>query len=349
MAKVLGFQINIQGTEQSIQTAEQLKRAIAELQKELKKAGDVETITKLEEQLTDLKARQQEVNATIRDEIKLRRQELTAVDDVSGTYDKLSKTLNEQRKRYKDLAAAGKESSTEAIKLRGDINELDKQLKKIDANVGQFQRNVGGYTQALEQFFPRISSGIGQVTNGFKAAQGAAGGFNKALGFISLAVTVITGIIDALQSAKETAREFTEIQGRLAQTTDLSKLAIQEQSATIVALSRTYEASTNEILNAANTLSKEFGISLGNSLELIEAGFRKGANAQGDFIDQLREYPAQFAAAEVKPNNAFAAAMAATGNPQVSGVEASAEAGNEEAALAGQILAAFSLGSKARA
>jgi hypothetical protein len=297
MAKVLGFQINIQGTEQSIQTAEQLKRAIAELQKELKKAGDVETIVKLEEQLVDLKARQQEVNATIRDEIKLRRTELNAVDDVTGTYDKLSKTLNEQRKRYKDLAAAGKESSAEAIKLRGDINELDKQLKKIDANVGQFQRNVGGYTQALEQFFPRISSGIGQVTNGFKAAQGAAGGFNKALGFIGLAVTVITGIIDALQSAKETAREFNDIQGRLAQTTDLSKLAIQEQSATIVALSRTYEASTNEILNAANTLSKEFGISLGNSLELIEAGFRKGANAQGDFIDQLREYPAQFAAA----------------------------------------------------
>jgi len=297
MAKVLGFQINIQGTEQSIQTAEQLKRAIAELQKELKKAGDVETIVKLEEQLVDLKARQQEVNATIRDEIKLRRTELNAVDDVTGTYDKLSKTLNEQRKRYKDLAAAGKESSAEAIKLRGDINELDKQLKKIDANVGQFQRNVGGYTQALEQFFPRISSGIGQVTNGFKAAQGAAGGFNKALGFIGLAVTVITGIIDALQSAKETAREFNDIQGRLAQTTNLSKLAIQEQSATIVALSRTYEASTNEILNAANTLSKEFGISLGNSLELIEAGFRKGANAQGDFIDQLREYPAQFAAA----------------------------------------------------
>ena len=59
--------------------------------------------------------------------------------------------------------------------------------------------------------------------------------------------------------------------------------------------------------------------------------------------------PAQFAAAEVKPNNAFAAAMAATGNPQVSGIEASAEAGNEEAALAGQILAAFSLGGKARA
>jgi hypothetical protein len=59
--------------------------------------------------------------------------------------------------------------------------------------------------------------------------------------------------------------------------------------------------------------------------------------------------PAQFAVAEAKLGNAFAAAMAATGNPQVSGVEASAEMGNKEAALAGQILAAFSLGGKARA
>lgn len=58
--------------------------------------------------------------------------------------------------------------------------------------------------------------------------------------------------------------------------------------------------------------------------------------------------PAQFATAEAKPGNAFAAAMAATGNPQVSGVEPSGEAANEEAALAGQILAAFSLG-KAKA
>lgn len=297
MAKVLGFQINIQGTEQSIETAEQLRRAIAEISKELKKTEDVESMRKLEEQLVDLKARQQEVNATIREEVKLRRTEMNAVDEVSGTYDKLSKTLNEQRKRYKDLAAAGKESSAEAIKLRGDINDLDKQLKKIDANVGQFQRNVGGYTQALEQFFPRISSGIGQVTSGFKAAQGAAGGFNKALGFIGLAVTIITGVIDALQTAKETAKEFEDVQRGLAQTTNLNDIALQGLSGTIIAISRTYETSSDEVQRAANTLSKEFGISIADSLEIIEAGFRRGANAQGDFIDQLREYPAQFAAA----------------------------------------------------
>ena len=297
MAKVLGFQINIQGTEQSIQTAEQLKRAIAELQKELKKAGDVETITKLEEQLTDLKARQQEVNATIRDEIKLRRQELTAVDDVSGTYDKLSKTLNEQRKRYKDLAAAGKESSAEAIKLRGDINELDQQLKKIDANVGQFQRNVGGYTQALEQFFPRISSSIGQVSSGFQAAQGAAGGFNKALGVLFVAVSIFQQISELFQQATINAKEFEKAQRDIANVSGLVGASLDEVTAKVRAINKVYGEENKDVINAANTLVKEFGISYVEATDLIEAGLRKGANAQGDFLDQLREYPAQFAAA----------------------------------------------------
>ena len=50
MAKVLGFQINIQGTDKTIESAEQLKRAIADLQKELKKTEDVEAIKNLEKQ-----------------------------------------------------------------------------------------------------------------------------------------------------------------------------------------------------------------------------------------------------------------------------------------------------------
>ena len=297
MSKILGFTINIQGTDKAIETSEQLKRAITELQKELKKTEDVDAIKKLEADLVDLKARQAEVNAEVRESIKTRQRELKAVDDTSGTYDQLSKTLNEQRKRYKDLAAAGKDFTAEALQLRGEITELDKRLKKIDADVGQFQRNVGGYTEALSQFFPRVASGIGDISNGFKAAQGAATGFNRALGLLGVAVAIFTAISDAIASANEFSEEFVQIQTRLAQTTDLTNTQIKLQAGAVIAISRTYQQETNDILLAANALSKEFNISFTRSFELIEAGLRKGANAQGDFLDQLREYPAQFAAA----------------------------------------------------
>ena len=295
--KVLGFTIQIQGTDTAINTAEELRRAISEVQKELKKASDTKSIEELEKKLVDLKARQAEVNEEIREQVKARRQELQAVDAVDGTYSKLSKQLNEARRRYKDLAAAEQESSEEAQRLLGEITLLDRRLKFIDASVGQFQRNVGGYTEALSQFFPKLSGSIGQIGGALDFAQGAVGGFNKALGFIAVAVTVFQEISAALDSSIETAKEFNEVQKQIAATQQLTQAALEEGSGTIIAISRTYQEESRDILNAANTLTKEFGIGLPEALTLIEAGFRKGANAQGDFLDQLREYPAQFAAA----------------------------------------------------
>lgn len=295
--KVLGFTIQIQGTDTAINTAEELRRAISEVQKELKKASDTKSIEELEKKLVDLKARQAEVNEEIREQVKARRQELQAVDAVDGTYSKLSKQLNEARRRYKDLAAAEQESSKEAQRLLGEITLLDRRLKFIDASVGQFQRNVGGYTEALSQFFPKLSGSIGQIGGALQFAQGAAGGFNKALGFIAVAVTVFQEIGAAINSSTETAKEFNDVQKQIAATQQLTQEALEDSSGTIVAISRTYQQESREIVNAANTLTKEFGIGLPDALALIEAGFRKGADAQGDFLDQLREYPAQFAAA----------------------------------------------------
>lgn len=295
--KVLGFTINIQGTDQAINTAEELRRAIGEIQKELKKASDTKAIEELEKKLVDLKARQSEVNAEVREQVKERRRELQAVDASSGTYAALSKKLNDARNRYKDLAAAEQESTEEARQLIGEITLLDRRLKAIDGSVGQFNRNVGGYTEALSQFFPRLGSSIGQVGGALQFAQGAAGGFNKAIGFLGVAVTVFGEVSAALNAGIETAKEFNAVQRQIAATAQLTQEALEDSSGTIIAISRTYQEESRDIANAANTLTKEFGIGLPDALALIEAGFRRGANAQGDFLDQLREYPAQFAAA----------------------------------------------------
>ena len=77
MAKVLGFQIEINGTQRAISTSEELRRAIADIGKELKKATDVETIQKLEKEL-ELKAKDVS-ESQIRDylaKIESKRQEL---------------------------------------------------------------------------------------------------------------------------------------------------------------------------------------------------------------------------------------------------------------------------------
>jgi len=65
-------------------------------------------------------------------------------------YQKESKRLNELRKQFKNLVLQEGKATDETKKLLIEINELDKQLKDVDAAAGQFQRNVGNYPGAID-------------------------------------------------------------------------------------------------------------------------------------------------------------------------------------------------------
>jgi len=62
-----------------------------------------------------------------------------------STYQKQSKRLNELRKKYKNLVLEQGKNAQGAKELKKEIQELDKALKDVDADVGQFQRSVGNY------------------------------------------------------------------------------------------------------------------------------------------------------------------------------------------------------------
>jgi hypothetical protein len=68
----------------------------------------------------------------------------------SSAYAQLSKELNNARKAYKDLAVTNQTNTQEAKDLLNTINQLDAQLKEVDATVGQHQRNVGNYEGATK-------------------------------------------------------------------------------------------------------------------------------------------------------------------------------------------------------
>jgi len=317
--KVIGFKIQIEGLAGTIETATELKRQIAEVNKELKKASNVDDIKKLEKQLIDLKAAQSLVNDVTREQIKLRKEEISANDKAEGAYRRLSKELNDQRKRYKDLAAAEEDSSQEAKDLLVSINNLDKKLKGIDATVGQFQRNVGGYTEALSNFFPRLGGTIGNVTglvgdlsSGFKSLQGVSAGLPKGLGMIGIALTAFQGISSIFSDLAQSANELKSISNQISNFVQVSDEELTNLSVKTQTIAQTYGKDLNEISVAANTLSKELNVTFSEALDNIEIGFRKGADANGEFLDNLREYPAQFAAAGLSIKDYLAVAIAAS-------------------------------------
>jgi hypothetical protein len=285
----------------TIETATQLKRQIAELNAELKKTADVDEIKKLEKKLVDLKAAQSLVNDVTREQVKIRKEEIAGIDKSEGAYRRLSKELNDQRKRYKDLAAAEQASSQEARDLIVSIGALDKKLKGIDANVGQFQRNVGGYTEALSNFFPKLSGTLGQVTgaiggiqNGFASLNKASGSLSVGLGTIGIALTAFQAISEIVGGLIEAAKATKELSAQVTNFTQITGDELEVVVAKSQAIAVTYGKNVDEIVVAANSASKALGISFSQALNVVEIGFRKGADAQGQFLDGLKEYSVQF-------------------------------------------------------
>jgi hypothetical protein len=76
--------------------------------------------------------------------------QVKAAENEASAYAKLSKDLNNARKAYKDLAVQNKENTAEGQQLLKQVTDLDNQLKKVDATVGQHQRNVGNYEGATK-------------------------------------------------------------------------------------------------------------------------------------------------------------------------------------------------------
>jgi hypothetical protein len=317
--KVIGFKIQIEGLAGTIETATQLKRQIADINAELKKTADVEEIKKLEKKLIDLKAAQSLVNDVTREQVKLRKEEIAGIDKSQGAYRKLSKELNDQRNRYKDLAAAQQDNTQEAKDLLISINKLDKELKGIDATVGQFQRNVGGYTEALSNFFPKLGGTFGQVTGaigglsmGITQLGQTTGKLNIGLGAIGIALTAFSAISEIFTSINQSVEETKKLSEQVSNFTGATGKSLDDAVIKSRAIANTYQKDVDEIVIAANSASKALGISFGDALDIVEVGFRKGADSQGQFLDGLREYSVQFKDAGLSAEDFLRVSIAAS-------------------------------------
>lgn len=122
-------------------------------------------IDSLKGTLLGLEKGTEQYNAVATELVK-EQQKLTEVMDVAkgkgeaveGSYDNLSKTMSELKKQFK---ATGDEAERTNLALK--INDINDQLKEMDASVGVFSRNVGNYSQAYEEAFKTVIGSLDGV------------------------------------------------------------------------------------------------------------------------------------------------------------------------------------------
>jgi hypothetical protein len=121
-----------------MQQAVQIEKLKAQAdQQKIKAEQEIVKLQKMQAQETARLAKEQEKAAKL-------------ASNEASAYSKLSAELNKARKAYKDLAVQNQENSVEGKELLDTVTRLDAQLKKVDATVGQHQRNVGNYGEATK-------------------------------------------------------------------------------------------------------------------------------------------------------------------------------------------------------
>lgn len=157
-----------------------------------------------------------------------------------------------------------------------ELNNLNDSMSSLGITSGSF----GGSLSAL--------GGIGDLVGNLKGLGGIMG--NRWLLGLGAAGAAGAGIgwwvnyNKGLTEATRLTRQFTQKSGD-----DLKAYRTEVQS-----VADFYNKDFREVLVGANALSKQFGISAEESIRLIRDGFIAGADANGEFLDTLREYPAYF-------------------------------------------------------
>lgn len=167
---------------------------------------------------------------------------------------------------------AGKSTISITFKLEGD----DKTFKELTTDA-----------EGLRKIF---QSTIGPAENLKKSL------INWSAG--AQAIDAVTSSIERMSSAysrfSDRMKGAQDANIRITQLTGKTGDEMRKLRSSVQAVSEHFGADFNETLQAANALSKGFGISIDDAMKLLRDGLVSGANANGDFIDTLREYPRYF-------------------------------------------------------
>lgn len=221
-----------------------------------------------------------EVNKKLRQAVRLVRD---TDEDYRNTLGKLNSTIGVNTDYIKRNSDRYTQQKMTIGNYKEEVKAAWMELNHLNDSMGSFGIISGSFGNSLQSLGNAGSmleglSGIGKIfQNKWLLGLGAVGAAGAGIGWW---VNYNKGLTEATRLTQQ----FTEKSGE-----DLKAYRTEVQ-----AIADFYGKDFKEVLIGANAVSKQFGISAEESLKLIQDGFIAGADANGEFLDTLREYPAYF-------------------------------------------------------
>lgn len=293
----------------SVKEVKELSKATTEASKAVQQAAKAEEA---------YNKTQRSANTTRKSSIMTEEERIRTIKEALALADKEVHSIDEANEANKRLR--------QAVKMVRDTDEDYKNtLGKLNATIGvntdyvkrnsdrytQQKMTIGNYKEEVKAAWMELNnlndsmSSLGIVGGSFGNSLGALGELGGMLDGAKGLVSVLSnkwllglgaGAVagagigwwvnynKGLVEATRLTQQFTEKSGD-----DLKEYRNEVQ-----AIADFYNKDFKEVLIAANAVSKQFGIDASESIKLIQDGFIAGADANGEYLDTLREYPAYF-------------------------------------------------------
>lgn len=305
---IANFEFNNEKVIESLKETSAAVEALKLQQKQLTGEGKISS-----EQYIENKARLKELNTEMNEGLKILNNRNKQHNIDIDNYSREGKNIRELRKDSQDLIKVRNE-----MVLAGDknsasfkkINELiDENTKIIKGNVSAYEQqkmNIGNYSEGIVSAWEKIKSGdvkgavsqVGELGEAWRGNAMTIGGAWKSIAAIPVAgwIAGITAVVVmGLNQMMKYNEELRILQKETSAITKLQGDALREAALQSSVIEKQLGLDRIETLSAAKAMVQEFGISYTEALQNIEDGAIKGGNANKEYLESIREYPAFFA------------------------------------------------------
>ena len=305
-------------------TLQKVSGATEDGRKKTKKAADdADRLARAQKELafaeSDAAKKLAELNLAKQEANQINKLIIKINQSAEGSYNRLSAQYSLNKIYLNNMTKAERENTEEGRKLVQQTKEIYEEMKRLQEATGKFQLNVGNYTQASDAIIAygdRLKESLGlnsafgesllALGRGGEEAKGvftAMGDGAKALGktLLTLMANPVFLAIAGVAAAGAAFKWWYDYNAGLVEATRLTQQFTGKEGDDlkafrneVQAVADAFNVDFNETIVAANAIAQQFGISADEALKLVKDGFISGGNVTGQFLDNLKEYPAYF-------------------------------------------------------
>lgn len=255
--------------EQALQVTASLKGVSGATEEGRKAINDAAAATeKLSNEEKKVTAAEQK-NTKALIELKLQQQEQNKIEKLTaklasataGSYNALSAQYALNKIRINAMSQAERDAAEKSEQLISKTNALMDAMKRMQAETGQHQLNVGNYKSALDglgKAMQGLMGNAGQLASGLGVG-GLGGSFSSlaaGAGPVGLAVAAVGGFTAAMVSGVDTAREYQKAVSTLQSITGMTKDAMSGLTDQARQLGATTTYTATEVIQLQTELAK---------------------------------------------------------------------------------------------